>query len=55
MPAWGSDMRVMAGGDAVRWYQGDEPSIRVAFDDRMLALGQSVCALTPRQRFVRGS
>jgi ubiquinone/menaquinone biosynthesis C-methylase UbiE len=39
----------LAGWDVVRWYQGDEPNIRVAFDDRMLALGQSVCILTPRQ------
>jgi len=40
----------LAGWDIVRWYQGDEPSIRVALDDRVLALGQSVCVLTPRQR-----
>jgi SAM-dependent methyltransferase len=39
----------LAGWDVVRWYRGDEPSIRVAPGDRMLALGQSVCALTPMQ------
>lgn len=37
----------LAGWDVVRWYRGDEPSIRVPPDGTMLALGQSVCALTP--------
>jgi SAM-dependent methyltransferase len=37
----------LAGWDVVRWYRGDEPNIRVPPDDRMLALGQSVCTLTP--------
>ena len=40
----------IAGWSVLRWYPGDEPSIRVAFDDQMIGLGQSVCTLVPRQR-----